>query len=377
MELRLGSGNTVNVTTDKFQFAFTIDSVTATECGFHGNFMELDGNEITGDIRFHMTKMGGGDTPDAGDIGLSAIDPVNSTETSLTVNATITGNINQYLPRFPNFACGFIWSAEGTPTMNGNSITGTPDAWGKFEVTITDLEPGTEYTIIAWLKLTPESEPILSNSIVMSTLGGSTPSGDWVDLGLPSGLLWASCNVGATSPEDYGDYFAWGEIQTKSTYSWDNYRYGHNSHELTKYCDDPEYGADGYTDNLTTLQPGDDAAIANVGNGARTPTKTEWEEMVNNTTREWTTHNGVDGWKFTAPNGNSIFLPGAGEMSSTGALLDAGPCGHYWASTLGIDGPDHAYQLGFTTSGFGGDLQTMTRITRRTGISVRAVKSAN
>ena len=264
------NGNTINVTTDKHQFTFTIDNLTATECAFHGNYIEFDGHDITGVINFHMIKMNG-DNPDDPD------------------------------PDDPN----------------------------------------------------------------------------WVDLGLPSGLLWATCNVGATSPEDYGDYFAWGETQTKTAYNWENYRYGHGSHQLTKYCDDPDYGADGYTDNLTTLEPGDDAATANIGNGARTPTKTEWEEMVNNTTRERTSLNGVDGWKFTAPNGNSIFLPGAGEMSSTGTLLDAGPCGHYWSSTLGTDGPDYAWQLGYTSTGFGGDLQTMTRVSRKTGISVRAVKNAN
>ncbi len=199
------------------------------------------------------------------------------------------------------------------------------------------------------------------------------PTINLVDLGLPSGLLWAECNVGATTPEGYGDYYAWGETQTKTVYNWGNYRYGHNSHELTKYCDDPNYGLNGYTDDLTTLEPGDDAATANLGNGFRIPTKTEWEEMVNNTTHEWTTQNGVYGWKFTSTNnGKSIFLPAAGETVS--ALHDVGEGGHYWTSTLGADGPNYAWQLAFTSTQLGGDLQPVTRSSRYGGITIRAVR---
>ena len=138
--------------------------------------------------------------------------------------------------------------------------------------------------------------------------------GDWVDLGLPSGLLWATRNVGATSPEDYGDYFAWGETQpNKHFYDGFSYIYmerGDHGFLLTKYCNDPLFGYNGFTDNLTILQPGDDAATANFG--GRTPTKEEWEELMNNTTATWTTQNGVNGLLFSAINGNSLFLPAAG-----------------------------------------------------------------
>jgi len=102
---------------------------------------------------------------------------------------------------------------------------------------------------------------------------GTDPGAAWVDLGLPSGLLWGAHNVGASAPEDYGDHFAWGETESKEYYNWRTYRYcyGDWRHRLTKYCTKSDYGYNGFTDNLTILQPGDDAATANWGDGARTP----------------------------------------------------------------------------------------------------------
>ena len=157
---------------------------------------------------------------------------------------------------------------------------------------------------------------------------------DYVDLGLPSGLLWATCNVGADSPEDYGDYFAWGETTPKDTYNWSTYQYGDGSSStLTKYCNNPAYGYEGFTDDLTTLLPEDDAATANWGPDWRMPTKAEWQELLDNTTVTWTTQNGVSGRLFTAANGNSLFLPAAGYRWG-GELNDAGSDGRYWSSSL-------------------------------------------
>lgn len=369
------NGNDVNITN-----SHGITS-TLTVTGITESYMIVTGKTIPGSdqqVKFEgkFLKVNGGtpDIPDPGDLGLSAIDPVDRTETSLTVNATITGDINQYLPQFPNFACGFIWSAEGAPTMNSNSITGTPDAWGKFEVTITGLEPGKDYTIIAWLKLTPESEPILSSSIVMSTLGGSNPISGWVDLGLPSGLLWASCNVGATTPESYGNYFAWGETQPKSEYIWENCIYctfNNDNLILTKY--NPSTLFSGPVDNLTILQASDDAATFNLGNGARTPTKEEWEELNNNTTKEYATVNGVEGFRFTAANNNSIFLPFAGMMSGTELEYPVGPAGYYWSASLYTEYPSLANSFMIQPP----NGHSVWHFPRSKGFSVRAVKSAN
>ena len=99
---------------------------------------------------------------------------------------------------------------------------------------------------------------------------GSTETAEWVDLGLPSGLLWAACNLGASSPEEYGDYYAWGETTTKEVYNWSMYKYSNGDYDqLTKYCNSSSYGHNGFTDNLTTLDAMDDAATQKLGSGAR------------------------------------------------------------------------------------------------------------
>ena len=207
-----------------------------------------------------------------------------------------------------------------------------------------------------------------NNNSNISTNGGSVPAG-WVDLGLPSGLLWAECNVGANVPEGYGDYFAWGETQPKNNYSWSTYAYGNGAYYLIKYCNNSDHGINGFTDNLTNLIPSDDAATALLGNGARTPTVDEWNELINNTTAEWTIRNGVDGKKFTATNGNSIFLPAAGYRH--GSELDyAHISGYYWSSSLYLSDPGDAGYVFITSSGPG-----TGGYGRLCGLNVRAVRA--
>ena len=208
--------------------------------------------------------------------------------------------------------------------------------------------------------------------------GGGSGNGNanghaYVDLGLPTGTLWATCNVGATTPEGYGNYYAWGETTTKSTYNWSTYRYCNGSSTtLTKYCNSSSYGNNGFTDNLTTLQLSDDAASANWGGDWRMPTEAEWVELMNNTTVTWTTQNGVYGRKFTASNGNSLFLPAAGYRGD-GSLYDAGSRGLYWSSSL-CTNPGCAWNLYFYS---GSCHMNFNYYYRYCGLSVRAVLSAS
>ena len=175
---------------------------------------------------------------------------------------------------------------------------------------------------------------ILLMSVMGMTNAKAQDSHEYVDLGLPSGLLWATCTVGANVPEEYGDYFAWGETQPKDTYNWSTYQYCMgNYNTLTKYCNKANYGYNGFTDTLTVLLPEDDAATTNWGDGWRMATLEEWQELLNNTTNTWTTQNGVNGRLFTATNGNSLFLPAAGVCSGS-SLNDAGIWGYYWSSSL-------------------------------------------
>lgn len=169
---------------------------------------------------------------------------------------------------------------------------------------------------------------------------------EYVDLGLPSGLLWATCNIGAASPEDYGGYFAWGETQTKYTYRWSNYKWCDGSAtSLTKYCTDSGYGT---VDDKTVLDPEDDAVHVNWGGTWRMPTVAEMQELKDNCTSEWTTQNGVNGRKFTGSNGNSIFLPSAGSFDGA-SLDDAGSYGYYWSSSLMTGYPNNARYVYFNS----------------------------
>ena len=195
-----------------------------------------------------------------------------------------------------------------------------------------------------------------------------------VDLGLPSGTLWANMNVGASKPEDYGDYFAWGETtpQSDNQYSWESYKWCNGSWDtMTKYCYDSGYGYNGFTDNLTVLLPEDDAVTANWGGDWCMPTQAQFEELISNTTSEWTTQDDVYGWKFTSEtNGNSIFLPAAGRH--WGHLIGAGSNGSYWSSTFYEAGPQFARYLYF----FSGDVSDVSSDFnyRFLGFSVRPVR---
>ena len=206
--------------------------------------------------------------------------------------------------------------------------------------------------------------------------GTGTETAEWVDLGLPSGLLWAACNLGASSPEEYGDYYAWGETTTKEVYNWSTYKYSNGDYnQLTKYCNSSSYGHNGFTDNLTTLDAMDDAATQKLGSGARMPTRAEWEELINNTTAEWTQVNGVNGRKFTASNGKSLFLPAAGGRRH-GVLRDAGERGYYWSSSLDESYPSYPGSA-WLFSFYSDVLQDVCSIDRYGGQSVRAVRSQN
>lgn len=202
---------------------------------------------------------------------------------------------------------------------------------------------------------------------------------EWVDLGLPSGTLWATCNVGASKPEEYGDYFAWGETKPKDIYYWRTYKYcngWNNSNDtMTKYSTNSKYGYNGFTDGKTELDPEDDAATVNWGNGWQMPSIDQFEELINSdyTTTVWTTLNGVKGRKLTSKsNGNSLFLPAAGWRYVT-SLDGAGSDGYYWSRSLCTSISNSAYGRGFN-SGAGWNCGYSGRYS---GHSVRAVRVKN
>ncbi len=190
-----------------------------------------------------------------------------------------------------------------------------------------------------------------------SSVSGSSNGHDYVDLGLS--VRWATCNVGADSPEEYGDYFAWGETQPKSEYNWRGYKWCEGSdNTLTKYCTE---------DNKTILELSDDAANANWGGSWRMPTKAERDELYAECTWILTNQKGVIGYTVIGPNGNGIFLPAAGYRDNSD-LDDVASCGYYWSSSLDVYYSYHAYQLYFLSYGVYSDSYN-----RHRGQSVRPV----
>ena len=179
---------------------------------------------------------------------------------------------------------------------------------------------------------------------------------EYIDLGLPSRTLWANCNVGTNKPDRIGESFAWGEVAPKSTYSWKNYIHCNGAgDQLTKYCNNPAYGYNHFTDTLTILDRPDDAGWCNfdANQGPRIPSKEQWLELYQHTTQTWTTLNNVEGVLFEANNGNSIFLPAGG----------------YWLNSFDTDDPTRAWNFSI-----GADLDSsIINSPRYTGLLVRPV----
>lgn len=205
-----------------------------------------------------------------------------------------------------------------------------------------------------------ENDSIADNS---GTLNGH----DYVDLGLPSGTLWATCNVGADSIGDYGDRFAWGETSPKEAYNWQTYKYTNDDKWVLKYCVNnhgTHNGEYGFEDLLTELEAIDDAATVNWGDGWRTPTADDWRELRDNCFHDTIVLNNVRGHLIKSPNGNSIFLP-VEEIYPVFA--------YYWSSTLNTDyGPYYAfiYRFKFFDNDHG-----MSATERYRGCAVRPVCS--
>ena len=204
---------------------------------------------------------------------------------------------------------------------------------------------------------------------------GQTKDYEYVDLGLPSGLKWAKCNVGAKKETDYGDYFMWGsaEPNTADDCIWTNYKYCNGSDRtLTKYCTNSYYGT---VDNKTALDPEDDAATHIMGGDWRMPTDNDFQELLDNTTIEWVTDfngSGVNGMKFIskADATKYIFIPASGHRGSS-SFYCQGSQGGIWSSSLLATSPMLAWKLSFLSDFIDEDYYYGCRCT---GYVVRGVK---
>ena len=220
----------------------------------------------------------------------------------------------------------------------------------KYSVALSGLSAETKYYYCSFVYLNEKQYKYGEIKSFTTLDGPQTGNHEYVDLGLS--VKWATCNVGATKPEEYGDYFAWGETEPKDYYNWSTYKWCNGSYDTqTKYCTKSSYGT---VDNKTQLELSDDAARANWGGSWRMPTHEEQYELRENCTWTWTTQNGVNGYKVTSKkNGNSIFLPAAGYRNDS-SLYYAGSYGYSWSSSLRPDDPSYAYGLLFRSYDVGG-----------------------
>jgi uncharacterized protein YjdB len=249
---------------------------------------------------------------------------------------------------------------------------------------VSSLKEG--YNASITVSFTPTSAKYYSGSIVVYTdaenesisieVSGtgikSSTSSTFVDMGLS--VKWASANVGASKPEDYGHYVAWAETATKTQYLYNNYKYYNGdayfsgSGFITKYCQSPDiYGYQGYSDYLRMLTYEDDYAQAKYGGLARIPTRKEWEELKKNCSWTWTSQSGINGYLVSSNiNGNSIFLPAAGSIEYSNTEVNS--VGYYWASNLEHD------ETYATTWELRSDKAWYSYRERYKGLTVRAVE---
>ena len=300
-------------------------SITAWHLGFYSDY----GNTYA-DKRYtgRAVRPVYGSRMDVPNITTSAITQI--TETTAVVGGNVTSDGGASVTER-----GVVYATTQNPTTNNTKVTNGTGI-GSFTCNLTGLLPNTTYYVRAYA--TNEVGTTYGEEMSFTTETPAVP--EYVDLGLS--VKWATFNVGASKPEEYGDYFAWGEVEPKSTNDWSTYQWCNGSHlTLTKYCTNGSFGA---VDNRTQLELTDDAAHANWDGNWRMPTYAELTELHEQCTWTWITQNGVNGYKVTSKtNGNSIFLPAAG----TGIAADesAGSAGFYWSSSLNVEYPTDAWGL--------------------------------
>ncbi len=265
--------------------------------------------------------------------------------TSISFNTAVCGGNVTSDGNLTVTARGVCWSTSPNPTIN-NSKTTNGSGTGSFTSNITGLTDGTTYYVRAYAtnsKGTAYGEE--KNFTTVSLINGH----EWVDLGLPSGLKWATSNVEHNYPATYSNFYAWGETTTKASYDQSN-SVTYNQ-EISDFSGNATY----------------DAARANWGSTWRMPTKTEMEELKNNCTWTWTTQSGINGMRVTGPNGNSIFLPAMGKFDGSSQFGTTG-YGYYWSST-----PDESDTYGAYYLYFDSGRHTVYCLDRYYGYTVRPV----
>lgn len=295
--------------------------------------------------------------------------------TSITSSAiTVTGSIEDLGKTYNNVTqYGHVYSeVNPNPTISDYKYNhGSTNQLLSYSTELINLKPNTRYYVRAYAENPKGISYGTAVSVTTKTADGKDPwqptepdENGAVDLGLS--VKWAAWNVGATAPEEYGDYYAWGEVETKVDYTEGNYKFMY----LDSY-DCVEYSLPGGLNDISGTEY--DAATINMGKEWRMPTKLELVELNDASTAVWTTYKGVDGMRIIGPNGNSIFLPSGGFRSEYGGQ-NKGKSGKYWTSSLYPDWNRGAFIYSWGRNALGTESIGVGSEARYLGLLIRPVR---
>lgn len=294
--------------------------------------------------------------------------------TAITSSAiTVTGAIENFGKTYNNITqYGHVYSEiNPNPTISDYKYNhGPTNQLLSYSTELINLKPNTQYYVRAYAE---NSKGISYGTVVSVTTKTADGKDPWqptepdengaVDLGLS--VKWAACNIGAEQPEEYGNYYAWGEVETKIDYTMDSYKFIEKDRDYYEYK---------LIEDLIDISGSKyDAATAVYGNGWRMPTKLEMIELTDKATFVRTSYKGVNGMRIIGPNGNSIFLPSGGYRSEVGGN-DVGTRGDYWTSTVDVAFINSAFTYSWGLSPFYGEWNKVNEHTRYIGLLIRAVQ---
>lgn len=295
----------------------TLKGLSASTTYYYASFVELDGEYRFAETKNFTTQ------------GLADLITGSEVVDIAFTHATITTSVSEEGKLAYHVRAGVAFS-KSQSALHPDSVFFVQQFIylynGTYTLQLWDLSENTTYYYAPFVLLDGKYE---FSEIKSFTTKNSMPQSGAVDLGLS--VKWAACNVGANSPEEYGKYYAWGETEEKSNYSWSTYKWCNGSNDsMTKYCTNSDYGS---VDNKTVLDFEDDVAHVKMGGNWRMPTSEEFKELINNCTKKTTTYNGIDGLMLTGPSGYRIFLPYAGYRYGTD-FSSCGSDGYYWSASL-------------------------------------------
>ena len=299
-EIQVGSNQDGN-------FSYSLSGLSENTIYYYCAYLLVDGKYTYGEVRTFTT---------AKSFSIQTLKAINVKENS----AVLSGSVSGISGSSSNCQYGFYYGIGSIPYENGQSVLVGSNADGNYTYSLTGLKDNTTYYYCAYLSVDGDYSYGQVQSFTTEKKKEEITPGQMVDLGLS--VKWAGWNVGASRPEEYGGYYAWGELEEKSEYSGSTYLYWDN-----KIWDCIFLGSD-----ISGTQY--DVARAQWGGRWRMPTWAECQELIDKCTWIWTTYNGVNGQKVTGPNGNSIFLPAAGYNSEATVDDEQGSGGFYWSSTF-------------------------------------------